>query len=350
MTADTVLRDGLRRRLTSTAVPDDRALAHEAVLDDLGLVGLLVDARLGGGGGSLTDAVTVQEELGRGHAATSFLPNSMMAVTAATSAGSESGDEVAAAIAAGDTVGVVLPFWGRASAGARAGDMPSPNSVTGALLHDCRRSQKPVWLLRAARSAADLVLEGRLLTPQPEGESGNLHAAPTEVREIARGERAERAIARSLSVGRIGLAADLNGSKARALEITVEYGANRRAFGRHIGSYQAFRHSCAESWMRIQLDRALLRAAMTAWEDETADADALATAAAISSTESARAIGESAILLHGGIGFTWEHEVHWHLKRANEAIGYLNGAAQQWEALYTMINPTRDQPGAYADA
>jgi hypothetical protein len=251
----------------------------------------------------------------------------MMAATALNCAGTDFANELAGLIAGGQTIGALVPpdTWNPEHESvdrARA-----YNSVAGPVLAHGDQADKPMWVLSAVRRDGVLILEGE-----------SAQAGSGGRQEIARSSHAGRAMARSLSAGMIGIAADANGSKARALEITVEYGSQRSAFGRKVGSYQAFRHSCAESWMRIQLDRALVRAAVDAWEAQSDNSYTLATASVVAAVESARAIGESAILLHGGIGFTWEHEVHWHVKRAAQAMVHLGGPSRQWDAVYGLID------------
>ena len=327
MSTDTVLRDGLRRWLATPPPPRSGPLPDEQILDDLGLGGLMVGQDVGGDGGTLGDAVAVQDELGRGHAETSFLASSVMAATALNCAGTDVAKELAGLIAQGQAIGVLVPpkTW---DPGHESVDrLRIHNTVAGPVLAHGQQADKPIWVLSTVRRDGVLILEGELA-----------HAGSGGLQEIARGRDAEHAVARSLSAGKIGIAADVNGSKARALEITVEYGAQRSAFGRKVGSYQAFRHNCAESWMRIQLDRALVRAAVNEWEAASGNSYPLSTAAAVAAVESARAIGESAILLHGGIGFTWEHEVHWHVKRAAQAIVHLGGPTRQWDAVYGLMD------------
>ena len=118
--------------------------------------------------------------------------------------------------------------------------------------------------------------------------------------------------ARSLTA----LALEACGVARRALEYAIEYAASREQFGRRIGSYQAVSHPLATSYTRLELSRSL--ALWAAWCVATEDPQAsLAAAAAKSSAaESAVAVCEASIQVLGGIGFTWEHELHRLYKRA----------------------------------
>ncbi|MFF0508269.1 acyl-CoA dehydrogenase family protein [Streptomyces fimicarius] len=104
------------------------------------------------------------------------------------------------------------------------------------------------------------------------------------------------------------LAAEAVGTAASALERTVEYVKTREQFGRAVGSFQAVKHRLADLYVRVEAARS---AAYHAAREPEAGPLALAQA-----LEAARITTGEAVQLHGGIGFTWEHEAHRHLKRA----------------------------------
>ncbi len=111
-------------------------------------------------------------------------------------------------------------------------------------------------------------------------------------------------------------AAESLGGAERCLEKTVEYVKSRHAFGRPIGSFQAVKHLCAELYTEVRLSEAILLAA--AWmADQSAEGARLHAFAALE--QCGRTFEKAAkltIQLHGGIGFTWEHESHRYLRRA----------------------------------
>ncbi|AGS70212.1 acyl-CoA dehydrogenase family protein [Streptomyces collinus] len=108
------------------------------------------------------------------------------------------------------------------------------------------------------------------------------------------------------------LAAEAVGTAGRALERTVEYVGQREQFGRPVGSFQAVKHRLADVYVRVQAARsAACYAAWAAAHGRRAGRLALAQA-----LEAARSAAGEAIQLHGGIGFTWEHEAHLYFKRA----------------------------------
>jgi alkylation response protein AidB-like acyl-CoA dehydrogenase len=304
MSTEQILRDGVRRWLR-TAEPANGPLPHEGLVSELGLSGLLVPEQLGGAGGSLDDALVVQEELGRALATTTFLRSSVLAVTALVAADTQSARAVLTEVAGGKlTAELLIPASWRA-------DDPAAQGAT----RDCPSD----WVIEAVGSRGAVSLVGRR------------RHDPIAARPVVLAEAGTPALARAMDAGRIALAAELNGSAARALDLVTEYGVVRETFGRAIGSYQAFRHACAEHWITLQLNQALVRSAAASWARDDQETTGLAAAAGASAAEGARAMAEACVLLHGAIGFTWEHEAHRHLRRAVEAVAFLRGTTTQWE-------------------
>jgi len=124
-----------------------------------------------------------------------------------------------------------------------------------------------------------------------------------------RWSRAER-------IGRVILAAEGLGAADRALQIGVEYAKQRHAFGRAIGSYQAVKHMLVDVYVEVEQLRSLVWWASWAADnapDELPLASAAAKAAAATTLEHA---AETLIQVHGGIGYTWEHDAHLYWRRA----------------------------------
>jgi alkylation response protein AidB-like acyl-CoA dehydrogenase len=129
------------------------------------------------------------------------------------------------------------------------------------------------------------------------------------------------------------IAAELVGVCQRALDMTLEYVKDRKQFGVPVGSFQAVSHRCAQ--MLLHTESARSTAYYAAWAAD-ADPDRLTEAAALAAAASAdggREVTASAIQAHGGIGFTWEADVHWLYKRAQLDAAMLGGARRHREAL-----------------
>ena len=133
------------------------------------------------------------------------------------------------------------------------------------------------------------------------------------------------------------LAFEQLGGADRCLEMARNYALERYAFGRPIGSYQAIKHKLADVFVKNEVARA--NAYYGAWALST-DAPELSLAAA-----AARVAGSAAYWLaskeniqtHGGIGFTWECDVHLHLKRAQYDAGAFGDATAHLDALATLL-------------
>ena len=106
------------------------------------------------------------------------------------------------------------------------------------------------------------------------------------------------------------------GVARRALELAAGHAATREQFGRPIGSYQAVSHPLADAYTRLELARSLALWAAWCVAERDEQAPVAAAAAKSSAAEAAVAVCETAIQVHGGIGFTWEHPLHRLYKRA----------------------------------
>ena len=132
---------------------------------------------------------------------------------------------------------------------------------------------------------------------------------------------------------RAAIAAEVVGIAQRALEMTLEYVKERRQFGVPVGSFQAVQNRCAQ--MLLDTESARSTALFAAWAADAAperlpEAAALAAAAA---ADGGRSVTASAIQAHGGIGFTWEADVHWLYKRAQLDAALLGGARRHRATL-----------------
>jgi len=138
---------------------------------------------------------------------------------------------------------------------------------------------------------------------------------------------------RALAAAAAGLALQAVGGAGRALAMAVEYAQVRQQFGRPIGSFQAIKHKCAD--MLVAYETARSGAYYAAWAVGAGAPDAAVAAAMAkaTSTEMFRLVAAEAIQVHGGIGFTWEHDLHFYLKRAKYLQFALGTPAQHRETV-----------------
>lgn len=135
---------------------------------------------------------------------------------------------------------------------------------------------------------------------------------------------------------RVALAAEVLGICQRALEMTLEYVRDRKQFGVPVGSFQAVAHRCAQ--MLLSTESVRSAAYFAAWAGDAGD-DRLPEAAALAAATAAdagREVTASAIQAHGGVGFTWEADVHWLYKRAQLDAALLGSAHRHRAALARM--------------
>jgi alkylation response protein AidB-like acyl-CoA dehydrogenase len=138
-----------------------------------------------------------------------------------------------------------------------------------------------------------------------------------EVQGRARTQLGDRSAGeRLLDRGATFAAADMLGGAAHALAMAVEYAKDRVQFGRPIGSFQAVKHRCADMLVDVEGMRSTVYWA--AWCIGAGDPDATiaASTAKIWCSDASKRVMASALQVHGGIGFTWEHDLHFFMKRA----------------------------------
>lgn len=133
--------------------------------------------------------------------------------------------------------------------------------------------------------------------------------------------------AHARSAHRLMLAAELVGVAQAALDMASGYAKERVQFGKPIGSYQAIKHQLANAWMGVDNARLAVWYAAAALDAGLPDARFACAVAEFTAIEGALACTRTAIQVHGGMGFTWEHDVHLFLKRAQHLAARLGGAS-----------------------
>jgi alkylation response protein AidB-like acyl-CoA dehydrogenase len=166
-------------------------------------------------------------------------------------------------------------------------------------------------------------------------ELGWLAFDPANARRI--GGHAERT--RLLDRGATFTCADLLGSASRALDLAVEYAKDREQFGRPIGSFQAVKHRCADMLVDVEGMRSTVYWAAWCIGADDPDASVSASTAKIWCGDASKRVMSSALQVHGGIGFTWEHDLHFLLKRAQLDQLAFGDASAHRERLAALLRP-----------
>jgi alkylation response protein AidB-like acyl-CoA dehydrogenase len=124
------------------------------------------------------------------------------------------------------------------------------------------------------------------------------------------------ALPRAFDVAAAALAAELVGGMQRTLDITVEYAKTRKQFGKPIGMFQAVQHQCADMYLEMESSRSAVYYAGWALEENSPDAATAVSIAKMYASDAARTVCNRGIQIHGGMGFTWENDLHLYYRRA----------------------------------
>ena len=135
----------------------------------------------------------------------------------------------------------------------------------------------------------------------------------------------------------VALAAELTGIAQRALEIAVDYAKERQQFERPIGAYQAVSHRCAGMMYDTEEARSLTYYAAWAADAEPESLPLAASMAKARASDAAWRVTNDAIQVLGGIGFTWEHDIHFFLKRAKVGAELLGGPRMHRERVASLV-------------
>jgi alkylation response protein AidB-like acyl-CoA dehydrogenase len=287
----------------------DDALWKE--LCDLGWPGIAVSERYGGQGLGTIELSILCEELGRSLAPVPFLPSAMAASVIEHGGSPEQCERWLPGLACGESIGALAA---------------AVDGVAGLVIGGAEA--QVIVLVEDDGSARVLSSEDAEVTPLASIDPTRSAAAVSTGDGAGEGGDGELLADGCAGLGRalVAISSELVGVCDRALAMTVEYVKERKQFGVPVGAYQAVSHRCAQ--MLLETEKARSTTAFAAW---TADADPerLAEAAAMAkaaASDAGREVTASAIQAHGGIGFTWEADVHWLYKRAQLDAALLGGA------------------------
>ncbi len=135
------------------------------------------------------------------------------------------------------------------------------------------------------------------------------------------------ALARILDRAAVALAAEQVGGAQRCLDMAVAHAVARVQFGRPIGSFQAVKHRCADMMVAVETARSAAWYAACVAAEDAPELPLAASLAKATASEAYFRCAADALQVHGGVGFTWEYDVHLHLKRARAGEGFLGTPA-----------------------
>ncbi len=325
------------RRLMESEPRYDRAVWRR-LGSELGVLGMAVPESDGGVGGSLVDQAVAVEEFGATLACGPLFGTVYLAIPAlvACPAG-DARDELLAALVDGERTAAFEPEPVSAAAG----------TLTGTAARVVDADAADVLLIAATGSdgvglyAVDLTGPGVQRTPlvtmdltRPQARIA-LDGAPATL--LAGPDEAERVITHALQVGAALLAVEQVGAAQHLLDLSVEYAKSRLQFGRQIGSFQAIKHKLADMMVDAEHARSTAYHAVWALADASDDPALAASIAQATCSQAFSRIAADAIQVHGGIGFTWEHQAHLYFKRAATDAALLGSAEQHRDRVAEMV-------------
>jgi alkylation response protein AidB-like acyl-CoA dehydrogenase len=142
---------------------------------------------------------------------------------------------------------------------------------------------------------------------------------------------------RAFDIATAALAAELVGGMQRTLDVTVEYAKTRKQFGKPIGIFQAVQHQCADMYLETESSRSAVYYAGWALEENSPDAATAVSIAKMYCSDAARTVGNRGIQIHGGMGFTWENDLHLYYRRAKASETAFGDATFHRERIASMV-------------
>ncbi|SEG04428.1 Acyl-CoA dehydrogenase [Thermomonospora echinospora] len=337
------------RRLMATAEGYDPAL-WEQMAGQLGLPGLAIPERYGGAGFGLRELVVVLEEMGRALVCAPFLSTAVLAAHALLASDDEEAmRKLLPGLAEGATI-ATLAFaedggrWDADGIAMTADQGHRLDGVTSFVL-DGHVADLVLVLARAPGGLSLYAVDGdapgltRTLLPTLDQTRrlARLEFAGTPARPVGRQGAGARILARTLDVAAVALAAEQLGGAQRVLEMSVEYAKVRHQFGRPIGAFQAIKHKCADMLMEVESARSAVLYAATAADEDPAELPVVAALAKAYVSDAFFHAAAETVQIHGGIGFTWEHDAHLYLKRAKSSQLLFGDPAHHRERVAQMI-------------
>ena len=297
------------RELAESDSPYDDALWKE--MCELGWPGIAISEEHGGQGLGVVELVILQEELGYGLAPSPMISNAAAGAVIERAGSDEQKSSWLPGIASGEA---------RGAAAFTADEEPVVGAAEGA----------SVLVLSAPPDGARIV------------EPADVSLERLDLIDTTRayyrasadgGDELPGDVGAAYDVAVVALAAELVGVAQRALDISVEYAKERQQFERPIGAYQAVSHRLADMLWDVEEARSLTYYAAWAADAQPESLPLAASMAKARASDSANSVTHNAIQTLGGIGFTWEHDIHFFLKRARVSAPLLGTPRQHRERV-----------------
>jgi alkylation response protein AidB-like acyl-CoA dehydrogenase len=306
------------RRLMETETAYDAALWRK--LADQGYTGILFPEEYGGVGLGKVELILLMEEAGRALLPGPFFSTVVLSGSLIDAiASAEQKKKYLAPICRGEARSTVAILEAAASWNPQDIQITAVNGKLSGEKLFVPDAAAADWILVLARNGVFLVdakspsvkispmfsmdLTRKLYAVQ-------FHGTPTEKLGDLAGFSAAIDVATTAAV------AEMVGGMQRTLDMAVEYAKTRKQFGKIIGSFQAVQHQCADMYLETESSRSAAYYAAWALEENAPDASAAVSIAKIYASDASRTVGNRGIQIHGGMGFTWENDLHLYYRRA----------------------------------
>jgi len=331
-------------------------------LAEQGWLGLIYPEQYDGTALGLVDLVVLMEEMGRAVAPGPYFSTVLLGGLAILEAGSDAQKkEWLPKIAAGDkrvTLAWMEPTaqLGPAGVTLTAVEKGGKYTLSGTKLfvHDAHTADA---LVVAARTRPGAGADGVSLFLLPKGTKGlQVTLLPTmdQTRKLCEVACSDVTVggdallgaagsgwaplARVLDRATVALCAEMCGGAQKVLDMTVEYAKIRQAFGRPIGSYQGVKHRAADMLVDVENSKSITYYAAWALDEGSPEASLAVSMAKAYVSDAFRRVSAAGIQLHGGIGFTWEHDLHLYFKRAKGSEFTFGDATHHRERVAQLVN------------
>ncbi|WOK37410.1 acyl-CoA dehydrogenase family protein [Sphingomonas sp. C3-2] len=318
--AENATSERTRAAMAKTGVDD---ALWGAFTQELGLAGVAVSESFGGVGLGMVELAILAEEAGRNTATLPFLSSLGLAASAIQAGGSEAQKQRwLPKLASGELIASFAIANAEDTPGATLGD----GMLTGAALHVPHGARADLYVVAAHNGVAivERSAPGLSVTPLTTMDQTRPYArldfGGVAAEALADGDAGLKA---ALSAGCLMIAADSLGGAQACLERTVAYAQERVQFGRVIGSFQAVKHRLADMMVEIEQSRSAVYWAACAMDEGSDEAAMAVHAAKAFACDTYQKCAGEMIQLHGGIGFTWEHDAHLYFKRARSNASLL---------------------------
>ena len=324
---------------------------------ELGWTSMLVPEDQGGGsvsGEGLRDLALVAEEIGRLVSPGPFLPSNVVASAIATAGTSKQQADVLPGIVSGELVAA----WCLAEDDAWDGEgvqLQATAKGDGFVLSGTKAKVEAGgqadWLLVTARSGDGLTqfllpadTAGITITPMKsldftkrfaEVRFDGVQAPASSV--VGRAGSAEADVDRQLHTAVVLQCAEINGAATRVFEFTTEYAFDRYSFGRPLASYQELKHRFADMKLWLECCHATTSGAAEAVQTGAEDAARLVSVAKSYVGDNAAELIQDCVQIHGGIGVTWDHDIHLYLRRVTVDRAMYGSPRQHRDRIATLM-------------